>query len=296
MNEDRASTQAELTQTQPAQIDPSEENHTQDRRGRDDSADKNLALCVRGLTVHFDATPVVQDVSFDADRGEWIGVVGPNGSGKTTLLRAISGAVASSGDVELFGRPLTSWRSRERARLLAVVRQQPQVSFDLSVRDLVTLGRAPHRGWLSAFSADDRETVESALRDADAAAYADRSIQSISGGEVQRAFLAQALAQDARLYLLDEPTTHLDVHYQFSLLDTMRRQVDAGRTVLAVVHDLEHAARYADRLLVLEDGCCVAMGAPGDVLTPSLIADVFGMKASVRSVNGYLRIDYDGPA
>jgi len=261
-----------------------------------DRGDEPAALRVRGLTVHFGSTPVVREVSFDASEGEWIGIVGPNGSGKTTLLRAISGAVSASGNVDLFGRPLASWGSRERARFLAVVRQHPSVSFDLSVRDLVTLGRAPHRGWLTTFSAEDHETVESALRDADVDAYADRSIQSISGGEVQRAFLAQALAQDARLYLLDEPTTHLDVHYQFRLLDTMRRQVEQGRTVLAVVHDLEHAARYADRLLVLKDGRCVDVGPPRYVLTPGLIADVFGMKASVRSVNGHVRIDYEGTA
>jgi iron complex transport system ATP-binding protein len=178
---------------------------------------------------------------------------------------------------------------------VAMVRQQSAVSFDLTVRDVVMLGRAPHRGWFASFGEDDEEMVEAAMTEVDVATYADRPLTSLSGGEVQRAFLAQALAQDADLLLLDEPTTHLDVHYQFSLLDAVRRQVEYDRSVVAVVHDLEHAARYADRLIVLDKGQCVARGTPREVLTSELIADVFGMSAVIYPAGDELRIDYRSP-
>jgi iron complex transport system ATP-binding protein len=252
-------------------------------------------LRVEHLSVELGGQGVLRDVSVTAASGEWLGVIGPNGSGKTTLLRAVSGAVAGDGRIELFGKPLTSWAAHERAQRVAMVRQQSAVSFDLTVRDVVMLGRAPHRGWFAQFGANDAEVVEAAMDEVDVDAYADRSLTSLSGGEVQRAFLAQALAQDADLLLLDEPTTHLDVHYQFSLLDAVRRQVEYGRAVIAVVHDLEHAARYSDRLIVLDEGRCVASGTPREVLTPELIADVFGMSAAVQPSSEGLRIDYHAP-
>ncbi len=252
-------------------------------------------LRVKDLTVELGGECVLRDVSLLASSGEWLGVIGPNGSGKTTLLRAVSGAVSGEAHIELFGKPLASWAAHERAQRVAMVCQQSAVSFDLTVRDVVMLGRAPHRGWFASFGENDTDVVEAAMEEVDVAAYADRSLTSLSGGEVQRAFLAQALAQDADLLLLDEPTTHLDVHYQFSLLDAVRRQVEKGRTVVAVVHDLEHAARYADQLIVLDDGRCVARGTPHEVLTPDLIANVFGMSARVHASGNGLRIDYQTP-
>lgn len=252
-------------------------------------------LRVENLSVQLGGQGVLRDVSFTAVAGEWLGVIGPNGSGKTTLLRAVSGAVPGEGRIELFGQPLTAWAAHERAKRVAMVRQQSAVSFDLTVRDVVMLGRAPHRGWFASFGKDDTEVVEAAMEEVDVAAYADRALTSLSGGEVQRAFLAQALAQDADLLLLDEPTTHLDVHYQFSLLDAVRRQVEYGRAVIAVVHDLEHAARYADQLIVLDEGECVARGTPREVLTSELLADVFGMRAAIQPTGEGLRIDYQAP-
>lgn len=252
-------------------------------------------LRVDNLSVELGGQLVLSDVSFTAASGEWLGVIGPNGSGKTTLLRAVSGAVAAEGEIQLFGQSLSSWSTHERARRVAMVRQQSAVAFDLAVRDVVMLGRAPHRGWFASFSDQDAEIVQAAMQEVDVATYADRSLTSLSGGEIQRVFLAQALAQDANLLLLDEPTTHLDVHYQFSLLDAVRRQVQQGRAVVAVVHDLEHAARYADQLLVLNHGRCIAKGPPNEVLTPELIADVFGMNAVVQPADEGLRIDYRAP-
>ena len=253
-------------------------------------------LSVDTLTVRLDGHTILADVGFDLSGGAWVGLLGPNGSGKTTLLRALGAHLPFEGTITLDGRPLQQWTATERAQRLAYVQQTPSLTFDFTVEDLVLLGRAPHRGWVQRYQADDRERVQDALRRVDLEGFADRSVLSLSGGERQRVFLAQALVQEADLLLLDEPTAHLDVQYQFSVLQEVQALVAAGRTVITVFHDLERAARYAERLLILDEGRLVADGAPRAVLTPDCIADVFGMEARVepRSEGG-VHIDYVGP-
>jgi iron complex transport system ATP-binding protein len=253
-------------------------------------------LSVDTLTVRLDGHTILADVGFDLSGGAWVGLLGPNGSGKTTLLRALGAHLPFEGTITLDGRPLQQWTATERAQRLAYVQQTPSLTFDFTVEDLVLLGRAPHRGWVQRYQADDRERVQDALRRVDLEGFADRSVLSLSGGERQRVFLAQALVQEADLLLLDEPTAHLDVQYQFSVLQEVQALVAAGRTVITVFHDLERAARYAERLLILDEGRLVADGAPRGVLTPDCIADVFGMEARVepRSEGG-VHIDYVGP-
>lgn len=241
-------------------------------------------------------TPILHDVTFDLDAGTFVGLLGPNGSGKTTLLRALSALISFKGTIRLDGRPVEAWTAAERARRLAFVRQVPSMTFDFTVDELVRLGRAPHKRWLDGYSAADRDRVREALATVDLDGCADRSVLSLSGGERQRVFLAQALVQDADLLLLDEPTSHLDVHYQFSFMDRIQAQVERGRTVLAVFHDLDLAARYADRLLVLSDGHLVADGPPQSVLTPERIASVFRIRADVvDTADGSPHIVYRGP-
>jgi iron complex transport system ATP-binding protein len=253
-------------------------------------------LSVDDLTVRLDGHTILSDLGFELSAGTWVGLLGPNGSGKTTLLRAIGTHVPFEGTVTLDGRPVKEWTATERARRLAYVQQTPSLTFDFTVEDLVLLGRTPHRGWMQRYQADDRERVRDALRRVDLAGFADRSVLSLSGGERQRVFLAQALVQEADLLLLDEPTAHLDVQYQFSVLEEVQALVAAGRTVITVFHDLERASRYAERLLILDDGRLVADGAPADVLTPACIAEVFGMRARIEPRRGGgVRIDYEGP-
>jgi iron complex transport system ATP-binding protein len=253
-------------------------------------------LSVDRLTVAFDGHTILRDVSFDVSAGRWVGVLGPNGAGKTTLLRAIGSHIPFDGDICLNGASVEDMSAQDRARTLAFVRQARSLTFDFTVEEFVLLGRAPHRGWLQAYRASDRERVRGALARVDLDGFASRSVLSLSGGEMQRVFLAQALVQDAELLLLDEPTAHLDVHYQFSFMEQVRGQAAEGRTVLAVGHDLELAARYADRLLLLDEGALVAEGPPASVLTPDRIAEVFGMRAELdRHPDGTLRIDYLGP-
>ena len=253
-------------------------------------------LSVDHVGVRLDGQQILSDVEFRLSEGRWVGLIGPNGSGKTTLLRAIGALVPFQGRILLDGTPVTALPTQERARRLAYVRQAPSLTFDFTVEELVLLGRAPHRGWLQAYQQRDRRRVRSALSRVDLEGFATRSVLSLSGGELQRVFLAQALVQEADLLLLDEPTSHLDVHYQFSFMEQVRALVREGRTVLTVFHDLELAAQHAERLLVLQEGRLVDDGAPAAVLTPACIADVFGMKARVeRHPDRGLRIDYLAP-
>ena len=254
-------------------------------------------LSARLCSIQLAGTPIVRGVNFSVEAGTCTALLGPNGSGKTTLLRAISGVLSYAGRLDFDGQPVRDWPVRALARRLAFVRQAPSLSFDLRVEDLVALGRAPHKPLLEGRSPADRARVQSALRAVELAGFEERSARSLSGGELQRAFLAQALVQEADLLLLDEPTAHLDVHYQYAFLERVRRLTGEGRTVLAAVHDLELAARYADRLLVLDSGGrLAASGPPAEVLTPALIAEVFRMNARVETSPGQpLRIRYLAP-
>ena len=251
-------------------------------------------LDARDLSVSLGDRAVLRAVSFSVVEGERIGLVGPNGAGKTTLLRAVAGLLPHGGALALRGRGVRSWPARERAREVALVRQQADLAVDFTVAEVVGLGRAPHLGWLAALGADDRRRVADALDAVDLAGFADRVVPQLSGGEQQRVFLAQALAQDARLLLLDEPTAHLDVRHQLDLLARVRALADAGRTVVAAVHDLELAARFADRLWVLDRGRLVADGPPADVLRPALLRDVFGVEAEVEAAPDGVRVRYLG--
>lgn len=256
-------------------------------------------LSAQSCSIQLAGAPIVREVSFAVKEGRCTALLGPNGSGKTTLLRAIGGALPYAGRLALDEREVRDWPPRALARRVAFVRQAPALSFDLRVEDLVALGRAPHKDLLEGRTDGDRRRVEEALEAVELGGFADRSARTLSGGERGRAFLAQALAQEADLLLLDEPTAHLDVHHQHAFFERVRRLTRTeGRAALLAAHDLERAARYADHLLVLRpDGRLAAAGPPNDVLTPALIAEVFRMEAQVEHPEGEpLRIRYHGPA
>ncbi len=253
-------------------------------------------LDVHHLGVDLAGRPILRDLSFRVERGEWLGLVGPNGSGKTTLLRTLAGLLPHNGTVDLMGQGIRMWRPAERARRLAMVRQTRSVAFDFRVDELVLLGRSPHKGLLATFDRSDHERMSAALRTVDLAGFEGRSFESLSGGEQQRVFLAQALVQEADMLLLDEPTTYLDVHHQYEFMVHVRRQVDAGTTVIGAFHDLELAARFSDRMAVLDGGRLVALGAPEAVLTPALLRDVFRMEADVEHRDDGLQVRFTGPA
>jgi iron complex transport system ATP-binding protein len=223
---------------------------------------------------------VLRGIDLALARGDLVALLGTNGSGKTTLLRTFAGTlVPDRGSVTFDGRSVRGWRRQELAQRIAVLPQQLELPLGFRVAELVAMGRAPHARRLFASTAEDDRAIARALLDADAADLADRPAEQLSGGERQRVLVAMALAQEPDLLLLDEPTLHLDLAHQVSLLGAIRRIRDQrGLTVLAVLHDLNLAAAFAPRVAILDEGRVVADGPPGDVLSPDLVRRVFGVR------------------
>lgn len=249
------------------------------------------------LRVRLGDKAVLNGLDLQAAEGEWIGLLGPNGSGKTTLLRTIGGVLPYRGSLRLEDREITTWHPKELARRLAFVRQDTSLVFDFTVEEIVLLGRSPYKGWLDPYTGDDRDRVREALTRLDLVGFEDRSVTALSGGERQLVFLAQALVQEADILLLDEPTNHLDVHHQYEFLGQVEDLVTSGRSVVTAFHDLELAGRYADRIWVLDDGHLVRSGDPAEVLSDTLIEEVFRMEARVRAPGtDTMRIEFHRPA
>lgn len=234
------------------------------------------------------AQDAVDGVSLAVAGGEFVAVVGPNGSGKTTLLRLALGVLRpQAGAVTAFGRPVESYSRRALARLAAVVAQREEMVFPLRVRDAVMLGRYPHLPALGAPGAADRAAVARALERCDATGLAERWVAALSGGEYQRVRLARALAQEPRLLVLDEPTASLDLRHEMELFERVRSLVERQALgALVVTHHVNLAARFADRLLLLDGGRPAASGAPPDVLTRAVVERVFGWPVAVEPFDG----------
>lgn len=225
---------------------------------------------------------VIDDVDCTVAAGSLTALVGPNGAGKSTLLHLISAAEQpDSGTVALGGVDSGRMRRRERARFAALVEQQAETELDLRVAEVVLLGRTPHVPLLAGPGADDEAIAAEALERMGAGEFAGRRFQELSGGERQRVLLARALAQEPTLLLADEPTNHLDIRAQLHTLMLLRSLADGGMAVVAALHDLTLAARYADQVVVLDGGRVVASGCPRDTLTPALIASVYGVRADI---------------
>ncbi|MFF3276779.1 ABC transporter ATP-binding protein [Streptomyces chrestomyceticus] len=236
-------------------------------------------LTVDGLTLTAGAHRLVRDVSLTARPGEVVGLVGPNGSGKSSLLRAVYRVLRpDAGQVRVDGTDAWSLPVRRLARTVAAVVQESAADFDLTAREVVAMGRTPHKRLLDGDSAEDASLVAWALGSVDATGLADRSFDRLSGGERQRVLIARALAQRPALLVLDEPTNHLDVKHQLTVLGILRR---LPATVLVALHDLNLAAYYCDRLYVLCEGQVTASGPPAEVLTEGLLAEVYGVTAEV---------------
>lgn len=227
--------------------------------------------------------PVLRGVDLAVRPGELVVLLGTNGSGKTTLLRLLAGTLMPErGEVLLAGRPVGDWRRGDLARRVAVLPQHLDLPAGFRVAEVVEMGRTPHARSLFGATPGDEDAVERALREADASELAHRSVDELSGGERQRVLVAMALAQEPELLLLDEPTLHLDLAHQLGLMRTVRRLCRGGLAAVAVLHDLA-LARMADRVAVLDGGAVRADGPPAAVLTPALVADVFGVPMSVAT-------------
>jgi iron complex transport system ATP-binding protein len=235
-----------------------------------------------GLTLRYDRRTVSEDLSLAVPDGSFTVIIGPNACGKSTLLRAMSGLLPpAAGRVLLDGAPLTSYPARERARRLAFLPQSMAAPEGITVAELAARGRFAHQGLLRRHSAADADAVDRALADTGTADLADRRLDELSGGQRQRAWIAMVLAQDTPLILLDEPTTYLDITHQLEVLTLLHRLHRTGRTIVAVLHDLHLAARYATHLVAMKDGRVVAQGRPEDVVTGALVREVFALDGTV---------------
>ena len=247
------------------------------------------AIEVHNIECGYGGEPVLKDVSLDVPSGDFLGILGPNGSGKTTLLRALTGIIKTqAGRIAVNGTDVNTLRPRDIARRIACVMQDNAASAGVgnlafTVREIVGMGRTPYLSRTGWETARDREAAEEAMKLAEVSHLADRPVTELSGGEKQRAFIGMALAQDCDIILLDEPTSHLDIAHQIGILDLFAAlNHDAGKTVLGVFHDLNLAAEYCERILLLKEGRVAGLGRPEDVLTAQNIEAIYGASVVVQ--------------
>ena len=249
----------------------------------------DVAIRLRGLTLGYgpaSAPPIVEDLDLDVPAGRVTATIGANGCGKSTLLRGLTRQLAPrAGSIEVLGRDAARVSARDYARTVALLPQHPVAPEGMTVAQLVARGRHPHRGLLGGRAAGDDAAIASALERTDLVELADREAGTLSGGQRQRAWLALVLAQQTPVVLLDEPTSYLDLSHQVEVLDLVRALPDprgGGRaTVVAVLHELNLAARSADHIVAMAAGRVVAQGTPGEVIVPEVLAEVFGLDADV---------------
>jgi len=243
-----------------------------------------MTLSADHVTWSAGGADILKGVSLAVEAGEFLGIIGPNGSGKTSLMSLLAGIrKPKSGAVFLDGAPIGELGRRAVAQRLAFVEQQAETGERITARQAVELGRTPYLGPLSPWTSHDDGIVDAALENVDMVHLAERFWHTLSGGERQRLHIARALAQVPRILLLDEPTNHLDIGHQISLLDLVQRQ---ALTVVAALHDLNHAAMFCDRIAVMQGGRLVALGQPWEVLTEARIRDVFGVDVDIEQDSG----------
>jgi ABC-type cobalamin/Fe3+-siderophores transport system ATPase subunit len=243
-----------------------------------------VAFDVRGLSAgHPHARPISVDLDLTVERGSFVAIIGPNACGKSTLLRTVARLLpALAGTVLLDGRDIRERGAKELARELGLLSQSAEAPDGMRVADLIARGRYPHRRAFAAWNDADESAVRTAMERTSVVELADRVVDELSGGQRQRVWLAMALAQETDVLLLDEPTTFLDITHQLDMLDLFRSvNREHGTTIVAVLHDLNQAARYADRIVAMRDGAILATGTPDEVLTPAVMKRVFDLDCRI---------------
>lgn len=252
-----------------------------------------MRITTEQLKAVLGSNEILKGIDFQAQDNEFVGIIGPNGSGKSTLLRCLYRVLEpTQGAVYLDGKALSSYRYQESAKRISVVAQHNYYNFDFTVREVVMMGRAPHKKALDRDNADDYRIVRESLRKVGMQDFEDRSFSTLSGGEQQRVILARALAQQTQCLILDEPTNHLDIKYQLQLMDIVR---SLRLTVVSAIHDLNIAAMYCNKLFVLQNGRIIAFGPPKQVLTREFIRQVYEVEAKLYTdpETGQMHILYE---
>lgn len=239
-------------------------------------------LDVRNVSVSIEGKSIVNNISFTLSKNEIFAVTGPNGAGKTMLIKAIMQIVPHTGKVFLNGKDISKISSKLTARRIGVLSQNHNTVFNYKVRQVVELGRYPHNtGLFSSLTREDNEIVNKSMEITGVRQFEDRSILTLSGGELQRVFLAQIFAQDPKIIILDEPTNHLDLQYQIEIFEIVKEWVKKDdRAVMAVIHDLNYVYAYASKALLMKQGMGYALGKTAEVLTPENLRDVYGIDVS----------------
>lgn len=235
-------------------------------------------LQVNHLSKSYNEAKVLEDIQFSVRKGEFFGILGPNGSGKSTLLKLISAVEkASSGEILMDGKPIEKYSRKQLSRSLAVLQQESLPPVNFTVREVVEMGRYPYQNWLGEEKEEQADIVDSILNKLRLVELQDRSLQFLSGGERQRVALGKVMAQQPQLLLLDEPTTYLDIGYQIQMMDRVKAwQNETNMTVVAVLHDLNLAAIYCDRMLMIHNGKVARIGTPSEIIQSQLIEQVYG--------------------
>jgi iron complex transport system ATP-binding protein len=243
----------------------------------------NPAIETNNLTFAYKDKPILDGVSLLVERGEMIGIIGPNGSGKTTLLKIFSAVLRGQGVVTLHGKAIETYGKRQLSRLAAVVPQESHVNFPYTVAEIVLMGRASHHSPLAFERETDLKVVQTSMDLTDTLALADRYLHELSGGEKQRVIIARALAQEPKILLLDEPSAFLDLKHQLEIFELMRQlNRERGLTIVAALHDVNLAALFFPRLIMLCDGRIYRDGKPGEVLTEETIREVYGIRVRIE--------------
>ncbi|MHC1604789.1 MAG: heme ABC transporter ATP-binding protein [Candidatus Methanofastidiosia archaeon] len=242
-----------------------------------------MILTVRGIDFSYGKNKVLKNVSFTAESGQVLGIVGPNGSGKTTLLKCMRLVLPSkSGSISLGKTDISTWKRNDVAKYFGVVPQNSAINFPFSVFDIVLMGRIPHLSRFQSESENDLKVVREAMKLTSIEHLFSRSVSNLSGGESQRVIIARALAQQPKILLLDEPTSQLDINHQFEIMELVKDLArEQGMIVIVVSHNLNLSMRYCDKLLLLKEGEVFSLGDPEEVLTPENIEKVYGVEAEV---------------
>ncbi|MFQ5686322.1 MAG: ABC transporter ATP-binding protein [Candidatus Scalindua sp.] len=240
-------------------------------------------VTVEQLYYSYTETPFIHDLSFDFKAGELFNVVGPNGAGKTTLLYLLGGIIKpQAGQILLDGIPLSSFKRQALARIMTIIPAESNIAFDFTVYDIVSMGRYPYHSPLEPLTGNDHEIIREAIERAVLTKYEDKIFNQLSSGERQRVLIARSLAQKTSILLMDEPTVHLDIHYQLDVYRLAQSLAhDKNLSIFMISHNLNYASMYSDRIMLMHEGRIVKIGVPDDIFQPELLSDVYGTALSV---------------